>query len=268
VIITTHSAEFLRTSGEDVNVIAVSKDSGGDTTSTSVNLKDYARILVNESSSELFFAEKVVVCEGYDDFVLRAVAKEIFPKQLDSQNVSVISAAGKDNLSTLAQLVMRLGIKCYVLADFDYFLRDKSEDRKNYGVEVKPHESIISLCSEFFEQRCIYGDRGSGVYKKLQSLREKIKKQTPEAFYTAKRASDINFSGVDTPDILGKLRQHGIGILSGEIEDLCQDGTVSPQKKLNLDTVFQLNSRLAAGESICDIFDVTELLELLGTVLS
>jgi hypothetical protein len=267
VIITTHSAEFLRTSGEDVNVIAVSKAPDGDTTSTSVNLKDYARILVNESSSELFFAEKVVVCEGYDDFVLRAVAKEVFPKQLDSQNVSVVSAAGKDNLSTLVQLVMRLGIKCYLLADFDYLLRDKSEERKNYGADVKPHESIVSLSSHFFSQESIYGDKGSAIFKKLQSLREKIKKEAPGAFYTAKRVSDVNVLGTDLPDILSKLRQQGVGILSGEIEYLCRDGTVSSQRKLGLEAVFELNSRIASGESICDIFDVSEILELLGTML-
>lgn len=268
VIITTHSAEFLRTRGEDVNVIAVSRDSDGHTTSTSVNLKDYARILVNEASSELFFAEKVVVCEGFDDFVFRAVAKEMFPKELDSQNVSVVSVGGKDNLSTLAQLVMNLGIKCYVFSDFDYLLRDKSEERKQYGAQVKAHESIVSLGSEFFEQASIYGGKGSGIFKKLQSLREKIKKDVPDAFYTAKRASDINLPGIDFMDILSKLRQHGVGILSGEIEDLCKDGSMSAQKKLSLDVVFELNSRLANGESIHDIFDVAEIVELLGIVLS
>jgi putative ATP-dependent endonuclease of OLD family len=267
VIITTHSAEFLRTGGEDVNVIAVSKGSDGQTASTSVNLRDYARILVHEFSSEMFFAEKVVVCEGYDDFVLRSVAKEFFPKQLDAQNVSVISAAGKDNFSNIVQLVLRLGIKCYILADFDYLLRDKSEERRNYD-DAKPHESIVNLSADFFTQQCVYGDRGEAVYKKLQRLREKIKKNDPKAFYLAKKADEVNVEEIDLLDILRKLRQRGVGILSGEIECSCKDGSVSSKNKLNLDAVFELNSRMANGEKISDIFDVTELVELLGPTLA
>jgi putative ATP-dependent endonuclease of the OLD family len=266
VIITTYSAEFLRTHGEDVNVIAVTKDSGGYTSCVSVNLKDYARILVHEFSSELFFAEKVIVCEGYDDFVLRAVAKERFPKQLDGKNVSVISAAGKDNISHLVQLVMKLGIKCQILTDFDYLLRDKSDERCNYG-DVSPHESLASLPLEFFGQPCVFGRFGEAFFKKLQRLREKMKKVDPKSFYLAKKVDDLNLDWIDLPVQLSKLRQRGVGLLSGEIEDLCRDGTVSSKKKLSLHAVFELNSRIASGEKISDIFDDSELVELLEAVL-
>jgi hypothetical protein len=34
--------------------------------------------------------------------------REFFPKQLDAKNISVISAAGKDNFSNIVQLVLRL----------------------------------------------------------------------------------------------------------------------------------------------------------------
>jgi putative ATP-dependent endonuclease of OLD family len=266
VIITTHSAEFLRTSGEDVNVIALSKNATGHTNSTSVNLKDYARILVHEFSSEMFFAEKVVVCEGYDDFILRTVAREIFPKQLDAQNISVISAAGKDNFSNIVELVMKLGIKCYILADFDYLLRDKSEDRRNYG-DVGAHESVVSLPQDFFRQKCVWGEKGAEAYKRLQRLREKIKNTDPKAFYTAKKADEVAVDGIDIPKVLSKLRERGVGILSGEIESLCVDGSVSPAKKLSLDAVFELNSRIANGEHISNMFDITELIEVLAAVL-
>lgn len=266
VIITTHSAEFLRTHGEDVNVIAVTKGSDGYTTCTSVNLKDYARILVYESSSELFFAEKVIVCEGYDDFILRAVAKEKFPKQLDSKNVSIAPAAGKDNISKIVQLVLKLGIKCHILADFDYLLRDKSDDRLNYG-DVSPHESLASLPFEFFAQPCVFGKFGEPGFKKLQRLRDRVKKADAKAFYVAKKVDELNVDGIDLCNGLRKLRQRGVGILSAEIEDLCRDGSVSPKKKLDLNAVFALNSRIANGEKISNIFDVSELVELLEAIL-
>jgi hypothetical protein len=65
------------------------------------------------------------------------------------------------------------------------------------------------------------------------------------------------------PTILSKLRQRGVGILSGEVEDSYQDGSVSGKNKLNLDAVFELNSRIANGENISDIFDIAELIEVL-----
>ncbi|MGC9970160.1 MAG: TOPRIM nucleotidyl transferase/hydrolase domain-containing protein [Bryobacteraceae bacterium] len=41
---------------------------------------------------------------------MRATAKELFPKQLDERNVSVTSVGGKDNISKLVKLVLKLGI--------------------------------------------------------------------------------------------------------------------------------------------------------------
>ena len=87
------------------------------------------------------------------------------------------------------------------------------------------------------------------------------------AFYLAKKSDEVVVDGVDLPDALSKLRQHGVGILSGEIESLCKDGSVSSKSKLSLDAVFELNSRIANGENISDIFDITELVELLIAVL-
>jgi predicted ATP-dependent endonuclease of OLD family len=264
VIVTTHSAEFLRSGGEDVNVIALSRENNGVTTSISVNLKDYSRLLVHEFSSELFFADKVIICEGFDDFVVRAVARELFPKQLDSRNVSVISAGGKDNFAGVARLVMNLGIKCYVIADFDYLLRDSSEDRRQYG-DVKAHHSVASLDLDFFAQPCIYGDKGKGALKGLQALRDRIRKADESLFYLAKCANEV--SEPNLLETLQKLRRNGVGILSGEIETFCKDGFVSPKNKLNLNRTFDLNARLASGEKISDIFDVTEIAEVLTSVL-
>ena len=79
---------------------------------------------------------------------------------------------------------------------------------------------------------------------------------------------EVNVDGIDLRDILSKLRQRGLGILTGEIEDLCQDATVSSDNKMSLDAVFELNSRIANGENISAIFDVTELIEVLGAILA
>ena len=46
------------------------------------------------------------------------------------------------------------------------------------------------------------------------------------------------------------------------------DTTVSSDNKISLDAVFELNSRIANGENVSDIFDVTELIEVLGAILA
>lgn len=73
---------------------------------------------------EIFFADKVIVCEGYDGYILKLIRG----KQLHEKNVSVISVGGKDNISKFVKLAIKLGLDIYILADFDYLLRDKDAE--------------------------------------------------------------------------------------------------------------------------------------------
>jgi hypothetical protein len=99
----------------------------------------------------------------------------------------------------------------------------------------------------------------------LRSLRDKIKQVDEAAFYLAKSASEVS-----EPTLSGALqwlRNKGVGILSRELESFCKDGFVSPTRKFNLNRTFDLNARLASGEKISDIFDVSEIAEVLSAVL-
>jgi putative ATP-dependent endonuclease of OLD family len=263
IILTTHSPEFLHSDGTDLNVIVTSHRKETGTTSISVDLKKYAGILVDNAVNELFFADKVIVCEGFDDFVVRATARALFPKQLDEQNVSVISVGGKDNISTMTNLVCKLGIECYVIADFDYLLRDGGEERRKY--DAKSHKSVLSLGVKFFSQDCVFGKDGTKQMLKIQRLRTTIKRDEEEAFYTAKQASDINNG--DCVELLDDLRSHGVAVLKGQIEDLCIDGTFSANQKLSRNSLFELNKRLIDGEEITAIFNTAEIEEFLSRVL-
>jgi hypothetical protein len=64
------------------------------------------------------------------------------------------------------------------------------------------------------------------------------------------------------------LRAHGVGILNGQIEDLCVDGTFSANKKLSLASVFDLNQRLVNGEDIRNVFDTADIGEFLKHILT
>lgn len=263
VVLTTHSVEFIRTSGEDLNLILVQK-TDHETRAIPVHASEFRNLLINNNQNELFFADKVILCEGHEDYVIRAICRELFPKHLDEQNVSLISVGGKDNLSQLARLVIKLGIKCFVLADFDYLLRDQSEERKQYG-DVQAHESVESLGEAFFSQTCILGPKGKVSFRYIQKLRARIRNENQKEFYTAKTAAELNRNNI--PAVLKGLRENGVCILTGELEHASRNQTfLSPTKKLTLNRVYDLHSRLSAGEKITDVFDCGEITEFLAVV--
>jgi predicted ATP-dependent endonuclease of OLD family len=265
VILTTHSAEFLGTDGEEVHVLSVKHDPENGTRCIDVDLKEFAEVIISDSANEIFFADSVIVCEGLDDYIVRAIGQSLHPGKLDERNISIISVGGKDSVSKIVRLIIELGTRCYVVADFDYLLRDRDQEKcEEYG--AKQHQSILSLKKRFFEQDCIFGTKGSEIHAKLDSLRAKIKKDKPEGFYTATRAADLKFPKVD--ETLQLLRTNGVLILAAQIEDACMDGTFAGNKKLSTTGIFKLNRRLARGEKIEDIFETDEFADFFAYILS
>jgi hypothetical protein len=94
------------------------------------------------------------------------------------------------------------------------------------------------------------------VFNRIQRVRSVIKNDDPAAFYSASRSREVDNDQL--ADLLEELRSHGVLILSGQIEDACEDGTFTEAKKLSIGRVFRLNRRLSRGESILDVFDRSE----------
>lgn len=262
-IITTHSTEFLRTTSDDMNIVLINKTTNG-TSGKSINIKRYKELLLNNDQNELFFADKVIVCEGYDNYILREVAKVKFPGKLDEQNISVVNVGGKNNISKLVKLVLELGLPCYIFCDFDYLLRDKLPDGKDY--EAKEHENINSCVSNFFKQEYVMNSGCVDLQSKLQKLHLGLKALNKKVFYLGKQATEF-----DHPTLLNDLQKYrklGIGILSGEIEHLSlnEDFLKPDSKKLSLEKIFELNKRLLNGEDISAIIKTDEIEEFLTAV--
>ena len=263
VIITTHSTEFIRTTLSDLNIILVNKEGNG-TNAVALNIGRFKGILINKNYNELFFADKVIICEGLDEFIVSAIADELFPHKLDDQNVSIIAAGSKDNIEQLVNLVIRLRIKCFVIADFDYLLRDSSSECK--AISGKIHKHIINLGSNYLSQPYICGNRAVDRIREIQLIRDELKRENKVAFYKDKTSS--SFTNSKLPKLLSDLTKDGICILSGEIENLSKDPAfISPSQKLSLDKIFELNARLAAGKKITDLFECNEIREFIKTVL-
>lgn len=264
VILSTHSEEFIRASGEDLHIVKIRKDKGV-TEADAVNLKEFKHLLLSEKQNELFFADKVIVCEGYHDFVLKAVADEMFPGKLEEQNISVISVGNKNYLRQLVKLILQLGIKCFVFADFEFLLRDDSDDATIYGAQPQAH--LLSLEDAFFAQECTFGGAGEKARQFIEKLRTQIKDLDVSAFYTAKAAAQIGHPNIQ--QVLDRLRSNGVGILSGALESLTKDyAFLSPSDPLTLAKIYALNERLGRGEPISELLLITEISAFLQVVLA
>ncbi len=264
VVLTTHSVEFIRTVLDDLNVILVKKGTDG-TRSIPVRLREFKNLLIDNNQNELFFADKVIVCEGFESFILREVSQEFFPGQLDTQNISIITAGGKDRISQIVELVLKLGIKCFVFSDFDYLLRDQTGRGRTYGQDVKDHQSLADLSQNFYTQQCLFGNRGARILRSIKQWRSRLRKKDEQKFYTAKTTSE--FSDHERLLVLLKtLSKNGIGILSTEFENLCHDrNLVSP--KMNLNSLYSIGDRINSGTKISDLFDTTALQDFLRAVI-
>lgn len=259
VILTTHSTEFVRTTRPDVRILRMHRN-GSDSVCQTVTLKELRQLILNPNQNEVLFADKAIICEGYDEYALRFVADEFFRGELDSNNVSIVAVGGKDQFRQCVEFTVKLGIKPYILADFDFLLRDKGDERKKYGAEA--HESVQSLGLRFFQMPHICGDDGQNIYNSIQSLRSEIKRDEEEAFYKAKHVTEIKSERV--PKALAYLRQNGICILDGEIESLFQKHVTG---KLSLDKVYDLNRRIIDGESASSFMQTDVIRDFVAKVL-
>jgi predicted ATP-dependent endonuclease of OLD family len=264
VILSTHSEEFIRSTTEDLHVVKIRKDKG-ETQANAVNFKDFRHLLLWEKQNELFFADKVIVCEGYHDFILKAVADELFPGKLEEQNISVVSVGNKSYLSQLVKLILHLGTKCFIFADFEFLLRDESDSAMIYGAQ--PQEHLLSLEDAFFDQECTFGATGAKARQFIEKLRTQIKDLSESAFYTAKSAVQIAHPNIQ--QVLDRMRSNGVGILSGELETLSKDyAFLSPSDGLTLTKLYALNERLRRGEKITDVLLTGEISDFLQVVFT
>ena len=267
VIMTTHSPEFLKTIEPDMNVM-LAKKNDGKTTISQLNIKKFKDVLIDSNQNELFFADKVIVCEGYDSYIVKWISEELYGNKLNEENISVISVGGKDNISKFVDLSLKLGIDTYIMADFDYLLRDKDTEKVKKYEGAKCHENIENLGEKFFNSR--FGESEKEIFGWVAKIRNIIKQNYEEKFYTAKSMeefrSEEKFDKLEY--LLKTLRTKGICILSGEIESFFNEDfqSVSETQKLSLEKIFEINSLLNQGCKISSIFNIEEIKDFLDII--
>jgi len=267
VILSTHSSEFIN-APDNMQIILVRKVEN-ETIVKRIEIRKIQNLLIDNNQNEIFFADKVILCEGFDQYIIRMIADGLFPGKMDELNVSVLSVKGKDQIKQMSKHLTDLQIECYVLADFDFLLRDKSDDRKQYG-EIPAHESIRELGNGYFCQPYLFGTYGNSILGRIDKLRSSMKANFPESFYTAKRLSEIPDCTEKSQivELLAELRSHGICILSGQIEDLFINRDDFQGNKLGLTDVYTTKQKLNGGSGISDLFYTDEIMEFLSHVFN
>jgi putative ATP-dependent endonuclease of the OLD family len=123
VITTTHSPEFVSL-GSKQRVVKVRRHgeqvaaSEFETAMASDAVRLQAKI-DEHGNGELFFANKVIICEGKDDEFALKLGLEKRKTDLDGRSVSVIGVGGKGNLVDYAELLGQLGIPWCAVLDQD-----------------------------------------------------------------------------------------------------------------------------------------------------
>ncbi len=92
-------------------------------------------------NAEMFFADKVILVEGGEEYLLPAIANKLLKKDnaLDFHNISVIRVGGKRQFNIYIKILRDLGIDFFVLADFD-FIMSGLEELKDYIQEYSAEE--------------------------------------------------------------------------------------------------------------------------------
>lgn len=266
VVLSTHSPEFINTTSPNVSIALVRND-GVCSYAQSIKVDSFRDILLDNNHNEVFFADKVIICEGYDNYILRWAIEHLHPEWLDGNNVSIVSVGGKNNIPKMVRLLLSLGIDCHVMADFDFFLRDKGDDATKYG--AKPHDSIQSLGDRYFSQDCIYGKAGKGVFGKIQKARTEVKSEEEDKFYTAKSVGELVKTNGKIKDGLAQMRQKGTCILDSDIEGLFKDSAFLHEGKVTLNSVFEINKALKLdGKSIDEIINLAQIEEFINGLVS
>lgn len=180
VIITTHSAEFISTAHEKLNVIVVRKDDF-QTKAKNVCFDDVKKkqILIKKQNAEIFFADAVILTEGYDKYIVEATAKEMAQDQsslaetwLDDRNISVINCGGKGEFYKYAQILQAVNIPFLVIGDFDFFIKGLSKYFTELGIDEELRDELNTLKSTISSSI----DRLSGITSNRDQVEEFLKK--------------------------------------------------------------------------------------------
>jgi predicted ATP-dependent endonuclease of OLD family len=290
VIITTHSTEFITSAHENLNIISVRKEAqtGSKATNTKFDTSKEKQLLVKSQNAEMFFADKVILVEGGDKYIVEAVAHflgkylntALGENWLNEQNISVIAVGGKSEFSKYVKKLNDLHIPVFVLADFDFFLRGLTNyftelnfkqnvlDEVN-GLKSKLHLNTFALSEKIIEQINLFTKNFADTGLKIDE--REIKRAFKEKIIAKRLCHFSHENQVIIKEYLQRLQKIDLFILENELENyftdefkvLCTKNMGKEEKPI------YIVSQLLSNELLIDkLIDTTEYLNFLNHVSS
>ena len=279
VIVSTHASEFLTTTEEKINIIVVNKNKTTSTTAYNTEFTDSKekQILLKSQNLEMFFADKVILVEGGDKFILESLARyygkyissSLGENWLNDRNISIISVGGKTEFWKYCKKLKQLNIDKYVLADFDFFLRKLPEfftnleltrfrDRLN-GILGKIGCTSPTLNEDITN---VIDDFSNNIREKGLVLNTKEIKRNIREPLQIKRLHQISENvRPQVIDYLDYLRKSRMFVLSGELEDFysekCKTETSSISGKEEK-AVYIVSNLVSSANPIVDFINADE----------
>ena len=194
LIISTHSTEYLK-NVDPMMITRVYKDNHGncsiarqlnEATSGLISLELKRFLWTN--NSELFFADKVLLVEGGEVFLIPAIVEKItgMSQLLDYENISVVRVNGKGSFLTYLKMLDCFGISYLVLGDLDCF-KDEVRKLANY-LKLDELSSSIALVKEAINEMEV---SWTNIYERVKDI---------DKNYDAQQLMDV-FEGFETGSI-------------------------------------------------------------------
>ncbi len=252
VIITTHSTEFLTSAHDDINVIVVTKSNENGTQAKNAQFSKTSdrQILIKAQNTEMFFADAVILVEGGDKYVLEAVAQQygqdvqgLGVNWVNDRNLSIIAVGGKSEFCKYFKKLHEVNIPCFVLSDFDFFLRgfgefltktSQPEPIRNRLNAVKGQIGTTETEIAIELQNCIDTTVTQMNALGAQINAHELKKSIKQSF-RIKKLSQVDIQHHQTINkFLNDMRQDiNIFMLPGELEDTFTNACLSGLNGIN-----------------------------------
>lgn len=152
LIISTHSTEYLK-HVDLFNITRVFKDQAGNHTIAKQLDRDTSGLVTTElkrflwsNNSEIFFADKVILVEGGEVFLIPAIVDKLtgVAQKLDYENISVARVNGKGSFLIYAKMLDCFEIDYLIVGDLDCF-KDEVRKLANYRKLIEIVDDIAKI---------------------------------------------------------------------------------------------------------------------------
>lgn len=290
VIITTHSTEFITSPHENLNIISIRKTNyfGTQGTNTTFSNSKEKQILTKSQNAEMFFADKVILVEGGDKYIIEAISQyygsylntALGQNWLNEQNISVISVGGKSEFYKYVKKLKELSIPTYVLADFDFFLRGLNDFFIGLSYPIKVHTELNELKGKLNLKNYVIPEKlisqidefVNTVSKEGVKIDQKELRRTFKEPFKAKKLCHfpIELQG-DIKAYLKRLEKINVFILENELEDYYTESCKSQLYKISgkeEKAIYIVSQILNNDTLISDLINCDEYLDFINHVAS